>query len=34
MRLNGHREAAFTYQECIDLMDEAGVDGDWERGTS
>jgi predicted TIM-barrel fold metal-dependent hydrolase len=26
MRLNGHREAAFTYQECIDLMDEAGVD--------
>ena len=25
MRLNGHREAAFTYQECIDLMDEAGV---------
>jgi predicted TIM-barrel fold metal-dependent hydrolase len=26
MRLNGHREEAFTYQECIDLMDEAGVD--------
>jgi len=23
MRLNGHREDAFTYQECIDLMDEA-----------
>ena len=26
MRLNGHREAAFTYQECVALMDEAGVD--------
>ena len=26
MRLNGHREEAFTYQECIDLMDKAGVD--------
>ena len=26
MRLNGHREKAFTYQECIALMDEAGVD--------
>jgi hypothetical protein len=26
MRLNGHREEAFTHQECIDLMDEAGVD--------
>ena len=21
MRLNGHREAAFTYQECLELMD-------------
>ena len=26
MRLNGHREAAFTYQECVALMDEAGAD--------
>jgi hypothetical protein len=26
MRLNGHREEALTYQECISLMDEAGVD--------
>ena len=26
MRLNGHRGAAVTYQECIDLMDETGVD--------
>jgi len=25
MRLNGHREKAFTYQECLELMDEAGV---------
>jgi hypothetical protein len=25
MRLNGHREEAFTYQECLELMDEAGV---------
>ena len=25
MRLNGHREEAFTYQECVALMDEAGV---------
>ena len=25
MRLNGHREEAFTYQECLKLMDEAGV---------
>ena len=26
MRLNGHREEAFTYEECLALMDEAGVD--------
>jgi len=26
MRLNGHREAAFTYTECVALMDSAGVD--------
>lgn len=26
MGLNGHREAAFTYQECVALMDEAGAD--------
>jgi len=26
MRLNGHRERAFTYQECLDQMDGAGVD--------
>ena len=26
IRLNGHREEAFTYQECLALMDEAGVD--------
>jgi predicted TIM-barrel fold metal-dependent hydrolase len=26
LRLNGHREEAFSYQECIGLMDEAGVD--------
>jgi hypothetical protein len=25
MRLNGHWEEAFTYQECLKLMDEAGV---------
>ena len=25
MRLNGHREKAFTYQECLELMDDAGV---------
>jgi predicted TIM-barrel fold metal-dependent hydrolase len=25
MRLNGHREKAFTYQECLSLMDENGV---------
>ena len=36
MRLNGHRTEAFTYQECIRLMDEAGVHrvlivpGSWE----
>jgi predicted TIM-barrel fold metal-dependent hydrolase len=33
---NGHRTEAFTYQECIHHMDEAGVDrvmivpGSWE----
>lgn len=33
---NGHRTEAFTYQECLQLMDEAGVDrvmivpGSWE----
>ncbi len=26
IRLNGHREEAFSYQECLKLMDEAGVD--------
>jgi hypothetical protein len=26
MRLNGHRDEAFTYEECLALMDEAGVD--------
>ena len=26
MRLHGHREAAFTCQECVALMDEAGAD--------
>lgn len=26
MKLNGHRLEAFSYQECIGLMDEAGVD--------
>jgi predicted TIM-barrel fold metal-dependent hydrolase len=26
IRLNGHREEAFTYEECLSLMDEAGVD--------
>ena len=26
MRLNGHREEAFTYEECLALMNEAGVD--------
>ena len=25
MRMNGHREEAFTYEECLRLMDEAGV---------
>jgi predicted TIM-barrel fold metal-dependent hydrolase len=25
MKLNGHRAEAFSYQECIKLMDEAGV---------
>jgi hypothetical protein len=25
MRLNRHREEAFTYRECLELMDEAGV---------
>lgn len=26
IRLNGHREEAFSYEECLGLMDEAGVD--------
>ena len=26
IRLNGHREEAFLYEECLELMDEAGVD--------
>lgn len=26
IRLNGHREEAFSYQEALGLMDEAGVD--------
>jgi len=26
IRLNGHREEAFSYEECLSLMDEAGVD--------
>jgi predicted TIM-barrel fold metal-dependent hydrolase len=26
IRLNGHREEAFSYEECLELMDEAGVD--------
>ncbi|MCS7051133.1 MAG: amidohydrolase [Thermomicrobium sp.] len=26
MRLNGHREEPFSYDECLALMDEAGVD--------
>jgi predicted TIM-barrel fold metal-dependent hydrolase len=26
LRQNGHREEPFTYQECLFLMDEAGVD--------
>ncbi len=26
LRLNGHREEAFSYAECVALMDEAGVD--------
>ena len=26
MRLDGHREEAFSYAECLALMDEAGVD--------
>jgi predicted TIM-barrel fold metal-dependent hydrolase len=26
IRLNGHREEAFSYEECLQLMDEAGVD--------
>jgi predicted TIM-barrel fold metal-dependent hydrolase len=26
MKLNGHRTEAFTYQECLELMDRAGVD--------
>lgn len=26
MKLNGHRLEPFTYEECIELMDEAGVD--------
>ena len=25
IRLNGHREEPFSYQECVALMDEAGV---------
>ena len=25
LKLNGHREKAFTYQECIEQMDAAGV---------
>ena len=25
IRLNGHREDPFSYQECLALMDEAGV---------
>ncbi|MDE2261710.1 MAG: amidohydrolase [Gammaproteobacteria bacterium] len=25
MKLNGHREEAFSYEECLQLMDEAGV---------
>src|SRR5437016_13132364 len=27
IRLNGHREEPFSYQECVVLMDEAGVNG-------
>src|SRR5215467_6355464 len=26
MKLNGHRTEAFTYEECLELMDAAGVD--------
>ena len=26
MKLNGHRTEAFSYEECLELMDEAGVD--------
>jgi predicted TIM-barrel fold metal-dependent hydrolase len=26
IRLNGHREEAFSYEECLGLMDDAGVD--------
>ncbi len=26
MKLNGHRTEAFTYQECLEVMDQAGVD--------
>ena len=26
MKLNGHRTEAFSHQECLELMDEAGVD--------
>jgi predicted TIM-barrel fold metal-dependent hydrolase len=26
LRMNGHREEPFSYQECISLMDEAGAD--------
>lgn len=26
IRLNGHREEAFSYEECLQLMDAAGVD--------
>jgi hypothetical protein len=26
LRLNGHREEAFGYAECVGLMDEPGVD--------
>lgn len=26
MKMNGHREKAFSYEECIDKMDAAGVD--------
>ena len=26
MKKNGHRTEAFSYEECLEMMDEAGVD--------